>query len=471
MNIDLEKCVDLIAGAIQWAFIVAMFSLASCNRYQSMPLTEQAIRSALTMPSLNRLKIRAEAIGHRFQQRVGFDLRDGLSPDEAAILAVLMNPILKVARDQQDIAEAQLLQAGILPNPTLSYSLETPVGGSTAGTVTAYGIGVSWNITSLISRTAKIDAATANNKDVKLSVAWQEWQIAQAARAAVYRLLVLNYQVELGSLFEQHLSKNLQDFRQAMSRGLVTELELAAAAASRNTAHNRVLSLVQKQVQQTLKLKQALGIPNDYPVELQADIKLPDHIETPPADRMSRDVEHQRLDILAFRQGYASQEAAVRTAVLEQFPKISIGPDYARDNGNVVGLGFGISINLPIFDRNQGKVAIARASRQQLFDEYISRIYQARANITQLAANIRSLNKLLRSMQSSIPQQSILVESYRRGVNLGQADVLSYYQAWNQLINFRIQRLSLSRRLIENRIALELATGLYCAEGTRQCFQ
>jgi outer membrane protein TolC len=74
-------------------------------------------------------------------------------------------------------------------------------------------------------------------------------------------------------------------------------------------------------------------------------------------------------------------------------------------------------------------------------------------------------------MRSSIPQQQKLVESYRQGVNLGQADVLSYYQAWNQQINSRIQLLSLNRSLVENRIALELATGQYCEQGVQQCFQ
>jgi outer membrane protein TolC len=391
MNCSSQPLSKQVGALNHWGLLILLVLLTACTSYQPLYLTTNAVETALKMPTHEQLRMRVTALSHRFPKAIEFNLGNGLSPDEAAILAVLMNPLLTLARDQQGIAEAQLLQAGILPNPTVSYSLEVPVGGNTAGTFTAYGIGVSWDIKALISRAAKIDAAAFKNKKVTLSIAWQEWQVAQAARTAVYQLLALNRQVELGSLFEQALSDNLDNFSQALSRGLVTELELAAAAAAKNTARNRLLALIQEQGQQQLKLKQALGIPNDYPITLQADIKLPNHVDTPPSDQLSSHIDQQRLDLLAFRQGYASQVAAVRTAVLEQFPQISIGPNYASDNGNVVGLGFGISVNLPIFDRNQGMVAIETASRQQLFDEYISRIYQARATIAQHADRLNAI--------------------------------------------------------------------------------
>jgi|GEM_PF-5916531 len=44
------------------------------------------------------------------------NIDDGLSPDEAAILAVLANPGLKAVRNGNMVAHAQLIQAKLLPN-------------------------------------------------------------------------------------------------------------------------------------------------------------------------------------------------------------------------------------------------------------------------------------------------------------------------------------------------------------------
>jgi hypothetical protein len=70
---------------------------------------------------------------------VPLNLRRGLGPDQAAILAVILNPKLRADRDRRGLAVAQLIQAGILPNPTISYTRDFVAGGSTKGTVTAYG--------------------------------------------------------------------------------------------------------------------------------------------------------------------------------------------------------------------------------------------------------------------------------------------------------------------------------------------
>jgi hypothetical protein len=113
----------------------------------------------LAPPALESIPIKAQMIHHPLLRPVNFDLRDGLSPDEAAILAVIANPQLRALRDQKGLAQAQLIQAGILPNPKLSYSLDIPMAGAIEGTVKGYGLGLGWDIISLLTRGAKLAAA------------------------------------------------------------------------------------------------------------------------------------------------------------------------------------------------------------------------------------------------------------------------------------------------------------------------
>ncbi|PYL24758.1 MAG: hypothetical protein DMF44_04155, partial [Verrucomicrobia bacterium] len=57
------------------------------------------------------------------------DLRQGIGPDEAATIALYSNPALRAIRDRRGLAAAQLIQAGILPNPVVSYARDFVTGG------------------------------------------------------------------------------------------------------------------------------------------------------------------------------------------------------------------------------------------------------------------------------------------------------------------------------------------------------
>ena len=102
-----------------------------------------------------------------------------------------------------------------------------------------------------------------------------------------------------------------------------------------------------------------LGLPADSQIRLSKNLSLPARF-TLPHTSLLEGLEQRRLDLLALRRGYDSQEEAVRAAVLAQFPRITIGPTISRDTDNLRTTGFGINIELPIFNRQQGKIAVER---------------------------------------------------------------------------------------------------------------
>ena len=134
-------------------------------------------------------------------------------------------------------------------------------------------------------------------------------------------------------------------------------------------------------------------------------------------------IEDRRLDLLALKMGYESQDARVRAAILAQFPKINIGFLQARDNSNVVSTGFAVGIDLPFFDRNQGQIAIQRATRKQLFDEYVDRLFEARSNVATILANMASIKEQIGATENALPTLKDVVEKYRRALLEGMADV------------------------------------------------
>jgi len=449
-----------------WTLILA-FGLAAgtgCETYRPKPITAQSVDQALAQPDADRLRVAAGRLRHPILRPLTLELTDGLSPDEAAVLAVLINPSLRAIRDQRRLAKAQLLQAGILPNPQLGFDLDAPVAGTTAGAVLGWGLGLSWDISALVTHGTEVQSAEAQAAAVDLEVAWQEWQVAQAARLEVLKLVGLGQQLAVAGESVVRLADNLALVRRAVSGGLMLVTDLAAAEAAAAQARAEQAGLELQTSQQRLLLNQTLGLAPEVQISLQVGIALPDHLALPTQADILADLENRRLDLAALRLGYESQEAAVHAAILGQFPKINIGLTSARDTGDVISVGFGISVDLPLFDHNQAAIARERATRQTLFDEYVARIFEARSQVASLLDNARGLELQLQISAEAERGLQALVETYRLALARGQVDVLSYNQALSDWTAKRMELIALRQQLAQTGIALEITAGAYRLE-------
>ena len=444
---------------IEFFVALALISLNSCAVYYQKPINDAAVEQSLTPPNLEVVRIQAREIKHPILKPIDFAKGEGLSPQKAAVLAVLANPTLRAVRDRRGVAAAQLLQAGILPNPGLSYSLDIPTGGNTEGTVNAYALGLNYEIIPLITRGAQMDAARSQAAAVDLDIAWQEWQTAESAKLHVYNLVVLEQQLRTARNEEKDLQGNLDVVNRALDLGDLTVVDQAAAQTGLQKARALVLTIEQQREQERLLLNQSVGFPPNQSIVLQRDIEPPSYKTLPPIAEMTQGMEERRLDLLALRKGYQSQEARLRVAVLAQFPRLGIGLSRARDNTDVVSTGFSISIDVPIFDRNQGRIAIERATREQLFDEYMARLFDARAEIATISADLQSIEKQIAAAEEAIPIAANLIRNYRRALLEGNADVVTYYNARSELLSKQVELFKLKADLAGRIIALEIASG------------
>jgi outer membrane protein TolC len=222
-----------------------------------------------------------------------------------------------------------------------------------------------------------------------------------------------------------------------------------------------MLALEQEFEKQRLGLNKILGAEPETKIELRAGLILPSRLAPPDQHDLLDNVESWRLDLLGLRQGLESQDATVRAAVLAQFPKLSVGFSKASDTTNVHTTGFNVAVDVPIFDRNQGVIAIERATRQRLRDEYNQRVFEARSDIAVAIADIRSLNRQIAAAEEALPLLEKLVSSAQSAVEQRNADVLSYYTARSNLLQKRIQLIKLQEQLLEAHTALEVASGRY----------
>ena len=444
------------------AALCLVVAIAGCTADHPDPLTAKRVAAALRPPGREEVRFEAARLRHPILPPVVFRAEDdGLSPEQAAVFAVLANPTLRSVRDARGLAGAQIIQAGILPNPQLSPSLDLPFGNSVPGVRTAYGLNLNWEVTALFARGAKLAAARAHAASVDLSVAWQEWQVAEGAKLAVYQLDSLRRQTAIAREIEQDFRQNAELLRQAVERHDKSEIDLAPAEAAAQQATSDRLTLEQQTVDARLALNHALGVPPEAVIRLRADLSLPGSgaLERLNARDLADGFEQRRLDLVALELGYRSEEATLRAAVRGQFPRITLGLTRARDNSALYSLGPNAVFDLPFFDRNQGNVALEKATRQQLFDDYVGRVYDARNDIARAAADLRFTLERARAARAAIPALEQLSGSYRTALATGNVDALVAAGARQSLGAKRLEAERLRGEAAALVVALELATG------------
>jgi len=413
-------------------------------------------------PSIEKIfRVPVSRFQNRSTEQLSLDPGRGVGPDEAAAIALYSNPALRAIRDRRGLAAAQVIQAGILPNPVVSYARDFVTGGNTAGTVTGYNLTAAWEFTGLIPYLPRQTAARKSFQSVDLDVAWQEWQIAVNARAAVYRLMGLDAQVAQAREATEGLQQSSDAMRKAVDAHEKTVLDLAAVESATQDSRATMLALEQEFEKQRLGLNKILGVEPETKVALRTGLTLPTRLAPPSQRELSDNVESRRLDLLGLRQGLESQDATVRAAILAQFPKMSVAFVKASDTTNVHTTGFNVAVDVPIFDRNQGNIAAERATRQRLRDEYNQRVFEARSDIAGAIADIHLLGRQIAAAEEALPLLEKLVVSAQTAVEQHNADVLSYYTARSNLLQKRIQLIKLQEQLLEAHTALEIASGRY----------
>lgn len=438
--------------------LIVMPLLAACATYHAAPLPG---RDALASPApldLPRLRVAAAELHHPLLAPITLDLAHGLDPDQAAVLAVLLNPQLRAERDAHGEAEAQLVVAGLLRNPDFSFEATHPSSSDPTPLVNTLAASVAFDLQSLRTRGAKRAAAQAELAQVDLGIAWHEWAVAQDARLLTVRLAWLRRRLDIVRTelaFQEETEKFLE---RAVAAGDATLPQLGVQRASLETVRREANGLEQAQSESESILLALLG----RPAGLRLDVApVPATTAGAPvaqaaAPDMAACLDH-RLDLDALRRGYDAQEARVRLAVLEQFPALTIGISRQRNESSVRFLGGFVSLALPIFDSGRAGVALADATRTRLRHEFDARAAAARDEIAGTGAMIALLERQIPTVRASLAPLASIEERERAAAARGDVDRLSYQTVRSSLLDQRLQDAALSQALAEAHVALDAA--------------
>ncbi len=377
-----------------------------------------------------------------------------LTEAAAVRLGLARADLADLERGAVQAAEADVIAAGLFPNPTLSYSRER-VGGSPDTLDQSWMLGQTFDVSGRrgLHREAashRVAAVTAGNASRRLEMAAE---ISRSFHAA---------------LFRQESIRATETWAQRFAHveGMVGKLARAGEASGydrrrlereRQTAEARLAAERAERERIVARLAALTGLP--AVLEVSGEL-LPPPL---PSDGTALARLDQRPDLQALSRRVEADELAGRAAQRGNIPDVTVGIGPMRvDNGltRENGVALSLSVPLPVFDRQQAGRQRAAALALQARAEY--RLARSRAEgelhgLHRQAEGLRAAAADYRSRALvTSPELLRIAEAAYQG---GESSLLELLDAYRGALEAETTTLELEQRAREARIEYDLLTG------------
>ncbi|WP_305043624.1 TolC family protein [Geoalkalibacter sp.] len=358
---------------------------------------------------------------------------------QAALAETLLHsPNLQAYSLEIRAREAEVLQAGLRPNPLLSLEVENLLGsGEFTGTDAAE---TTLSLTQTIELGGKRSLRRELAKTEQL-LARNDYSIAEADALAATsadfvavlvtqrRLELMNHLVELARQVEDNLRERIAAGKAAETEVLRIFIQRRELEAARDKT-GRELSAARE------KLAAGLGRQR---ADFGAVAGDPTILVAPPSlEQIEKLVESSPL----LRRRAAESERRQKVVRLEQARRysdldIEVGARYLRPEEDVA-LVVGVSVPLPLFDRNQGNIAAARQRLAQARDEERDALLQTRAAVFAAWQGMQSAREDIGALTRDIlPAAGKALEAMEYGYHAGKFSLLDVLDAQRTLVEAR----------------------------------
>lgn len=385
------------------------------------PISRVASENAETLPTSNSSLIRSY-----------FDPLQGASANQIVRRALAANGELAAARLEIERARARLRQAGLRPNPSVDVEQKTGrFTGSTGESEVSVGLAVPIELGG--KRRRRIELARAELEASEAEVADRERRLTNEIRALYAEALAAIR--ELSTLEELHdLDLQTTRFVQArVNEGETAPIELNQLRVEVERLRSR-RALVEGRLKSTLfRLKSLTGIGPSEILRLREDLQQPIALPSPASIDAAVEIAlRSRPDLRFARLSEEVAQAGLRLARAQAVPNLTPFTKYSNSRSvfedTPVGelrdrdklLTFGVSIEVPIFNRNQGgkdeaAVVINQAQQRREFLEAVIRaeVQSAYARYEAAQAAVTTFE------QGAIPRSSENVRTIRAAYQLG----------------------------------------------------
>ena len=340
---------------------------------------------------------RTAAERERAAARVAELLAQPLDADAAVQIALLNNRGLQAAFHELGIAEADVVQAGRLPNPGFS------IGRSTRGSEVERELGIHVNLARLIlmptvqriesRRFAQVQGAVTTRVLALAADTRKAWVQAVAAEEGVRYTQLVRQAAEASAELARRMAQvgNWNKLQQAREQGFYADaaLNLARAEQAQRSARERLVRL--------------MGVWG-----AQLDFRLPERLpDLPTTPKDLPNVEQtafaERLDVQAAKAGAEQMAQNLGLTKTTRFINVlEFGALRTTSNEMPVKRGYEVGFELPLFDWGDARVAKAEAVYMQAVEQAAQTAIEARSEVREAYGAYRSSYDIARHMRDEI---------------------------------------------------------------------
>jgi outer membrane protein TolC len=239
--------------------------------------------------------------------------------------------------------------------------------------------------------------------------------------AAEQRVSLLRQQVALQEEVSDRLKRQLQ--AGAIATAEITAARVAVAKASAELAD------AQRQVATArVRVADAVGVPVSALVGVTLEIDLSGVLAADallPAELRDTAL-HSRTDILSALTEYAATQSALQLEIAKQYPDVHLSPGYAwnQQNQGDSQWQLGLTVELPVLNRNQGPIAEAEARRKAAAARVIALQARIIGEIDGAVALYDAGQKNLAALQSLMAARQAQRENTKAQFGAGATDRL-----------------------------------------------
>ena len=347
-------------------FGTTMLGGCAATRYRAAPIVPAETASRLESRSLSDADLQEflkDNVGHEpnVWPLKTWDL------GTLTLAALYFNPGMQIARERTAVAQAAIITAGARPNPTLSLSPGIP-------SPYLFDLTFSVPIETAGKRGHRIVQAERLSDAAQFDLGNAAWAVRSGVRLALLDYLANERSVRLLQSQERLLQKQAELLQQRLAVGQIPRPEVDAAAIQLSDTRLALLAGEGRIAQTCATLAAAIGVPVAALDGIQLEWA---NLDRPPAEdslsvrEIQREALLNRLDVRAALAQYEAAQVSLQLEISKQYPDVQIGPGYTfeeKDNFFTLGL----SLPIPILNRNQGPIAEAEARRKEAAASFLA---------------------------------------------------------------------------------------------------
>jgi outer membrane protein, heavy metal efflux system len=384
-------------------------------------------------------------------EKMGSLLKGNLTADQAVQIALLNNRDLQALYSELGVAQADLVQAGLLRNPIFDAAILFPVSN---GGKPKLELSAVMDFLDIFYIPLRKRVAAARFEEAKLRITGAVLDFSARVRTAFFLHQANEQMLELRQTIVQALNASLEVARRLSEAGNITDLDFARERALLETGKLALRSGEVAVRQGREELNILMGLWGNQ-TEWQTDGRLPEIPQKPmQTENIERIALDRSVDLLNARQRlvFAGEQLGFNrwTALL---PEMQVGTGSEREEDGSWKVGPVFEFPIPLFDQGQARIGRSVAELRRAQQEYYA-----------LAVRIRSTARAIRDRMEgardrALYYRDIMLPLRERIVNESQLQYNAMQLGPFQLLRAKEEQIETAVAYIDTLREYWLATG------------